>query len=435
MADNNSKLAVREDALLPGEAYEVNKARLPCRFCGEPLNRTFIDLGMSPLANRYLKESELSDVEPFYPLHAYVCRGCLLVQLQQFETPEQIFSDYAYFSSYVDMMVSEASAYVESIVRRFAFDQKHQVVEIASNDGYLLQFFVKRGIPVLGIEPAANVAQAAVEKGIPTLIEFFGSQTARALHDKGSAADLIIANNVLAHVPDLNDFVRGVKILLAPGGIVTIEFPHLVRLIEDNLFDTIYHEHFSYFTLYTVEKVFSKHALKVFDVEQIPTHGGSLRIYACHDQDSMKVITQRLLALRSQEKSAGFDRLNRYLSFSEKAKELKYELLTFLIDAKRQGKSIAGYGAAAKANTLLNYCGIRSDFIDYVVDRSPHKQGCYLPGSHIPICTPEKLKETKPDYLLVLPWNLKDEIMDQTAYIRDWGGKFLVPIPQVKVYQ
>jgi 2-polyprenyl-3-methyl-5-hydroxy-6-metoxy-1,4-benzoquinol methylase len=415
------------------ERQSVTKAA-GCRFCGDTLRHTFIDLGMSPLANRYLKPSQLSEMEPFYPLHAYVCGSCLLVQLKSFETPDRIFSEYAYFSSYVDMLVTQAKQYTDEVVRRLSLNERSHVVEIASNDGYLLQFFVARGIPVLGIEPAANVAKAATEKGIPTLVKFFGSQTAHSLIDGGSAADLIIGNNVLAHVPDLNDFVAGLKILLGPIGIVTMEFPHLVRLIEDNLFDTIYHEHFSYFTLSTAEKVFSRHGLRLFDVEEIPTHGGSLRIYARHDDDVTKPITERLLHLRSQERSAGFDRLERYLSFPDKAKELKYKLLTFLIKAKQEGKSIAAYGAAAKANTLLNYCGVRSDFIDYVVDRSPHKQGCFLPGTHIPICHPDKIIESKPDYLLLLPWNLKDEIMQQMNHIRAWGGKFLICIPDIEVF-
>jgi 2-polyprenyl-3-methyl-5-hydroxy-6-metoxy-1,4-benzoquinol methylase len=404
-----------------------------CRFCGERLRHTFIDLGVSPLANRYLKPLQLPEMEPFYPLHAYVCGSCLLVQLQEVETPDHIFSDYAYFSSYVDTLVTQARDYTDRMVRRFSLNEKSHVVEIASNDGYLLQFFVARGIPVLGIEPAANVAKAAIEKGIPTLVKFFGSETARSLVDQGSTADLVVGNNVLAHVPDLNDFVRGIEILLSRTGTVTVEFPHLVRLIEDNLFDTIYHEHFSYFTLHTVEKVFAKHGLKLFDVEQIPTHGGSLRIYAGHDDDPTKAPSERLLQLRAQEQSAGYDRLNRYLSFPEKVKQLKYQLLTFLIQAKREGKSIAAYGAAAKGNTLLNYCGVRSDFIDYVVDRSPHKQGCFLPGTHIPILHPDKVIETKPDYLLILAWNLREEIISQMSSIREWNGKFVVPIPEVTV--
>jgi SAM-dependent methyltransferase len=372
-------------------------------------------------------------MEPFYPLHVFVCAGCLLVQLPEFETPERIFSDYAYFSSYSDMMVSEAKAYVEKIMQRFSLGESSRVVEIASNDGYLLQFFVARSIPVLGIEPAANVAEAAIKKDVPTLVKFFGAQTARELVAQGMPADLIIANNVLAHVPDLNDFVAGLKILLAPRGIATIEFPHLVRLVEDNLFDTIYHEHFSYFSLCTVEKAFSRHGLRLFDVEKIPTHGGSLRIYACHEADSTKPVGDRLTRLRFEESGAGFANIGRYVSFADGVARLKRELLSFLIEAKRAKKSIAGYGAPAKANTLLNYCGIRRDFIDYVVDRSPHKQGCFLPGSHIPIYPPDRLKLTRPDYLLLLPWNLKDEIMEQVAYVRDWGGRFVVPIPEVTI--
>lgn len=405
-----------------------------CRFCGAPLQHTFIDLGKSPLANSYLKPDQLNQMEPFYPLHVYVCERCFLVQLEEFETPDHIFSDYSYFSSYSDSWLQHARAYVEKVTARFELNGQSQVIEIASNDGYLLQNFIEKGVPVLGVEPAVNVAEAAKAKGIPTLVKFFGQTTAHELADDGMKADLVVGNNVLAHVPDLNDFVAGLKIVLKPYGVITLEFPHLMRLMAENQFDTIYHEHFSYFSLITVEKVFASHGLTLFDVEELPTHGGSLRIYARHAKDDSKPVGPRVHNLRSQEEAAGFTRLEYYLSFSEQVKQTKRKLLTFLIAAKQEGKSIVGYGAPAKGSTLLNYCGVRSDFIDYTVDRSPHKQGYFLPGTHIPICHPDRVKETKPDYLLILPWNLKDEIMNQMAHIREWGGQFIVPIPEVAVY-
>lgn len=404
-----------------------------CRFCGMVLQHVFLDLGMSPLANSYLKADQLNQMEPFYPLRAFVCERCLLVQLQEFESPDHIFSDYAYFSSYSDMFLQHAKDYVDMAVERFSLGTESYVVEIASNDGYLLQNFVKRGIRVLGIEPAKNVAEVAVKKGIPSCVKFFGMQTARELVAEEPRPDLIIGNNVLAHVPDLNDFVGGLKVLLEIGGIITIEFPHLMRLMAMNQFDTIYHEHFSYFSLTTVSQVFAKHGLTIFDVEEISTHGGSLRIYARHADDHAKPVTQRLTALSEKEKMQGFTALDHYLSFSEKARETKRALLEFLIRAKREGKSVVAYGAAAKASTLLNYCGLRCDFIDYLVDRSPYKKGHWLPGVHIPIHDPAHVKETKPDYVLILAWNLKDEIIKQMSYIRSWGGQFIVPIPEVQI--
>ena len=406
-----------------------------CRFCGNNLKTTFLELGMSPLANSYLKEEQLNRMEPFYPLHVYVCEACYLVQLQEFQTPEEIFSDYAYFSSYSDSWLQHAKAYTELMVRRFGYGPNSRVIEIASNDGYLLQYFREKSIPVLGIEPAKNVANAANEAGIPTLIKFFGTETATELAGEGKYADLLIGNNVLAHVPGLNDFVQGMKIILKKDGVVTMEFPHLFRLIEGNQFDTIYHEHFSYFSFLAADKVFSKHGLTLFDVEELPTHGGSLRIYARHCEDESKPVGERVLELRQREEGAGFTNLEYYLSFGEKVKETKRNILDFLIKAKGEGKSIAGYGAPAKGNTLLNYCGIRTDFIEYTVDRSPHKQRQYLPGTHIPIYHPDKLKETKPDYLIILPWNLRDEVMQQMAHIREWGGKFVALIPKVEVYE
>jgi 2-polyprenyl-3-methyl-5-hydroxy-6-metoxy-1,4-benzoquinol methylase len=406
-----------------------------CRFCGTALRHTFVDLGMSPLAESWLKPSQLNQMEPFYPLHVYVCERCFLVQLEEFESPEHIFSDYAYFSSYSESWLQHAKAYVDMAVQRFALNDASQVVEIASNDGYLLRNFVRKGIKVLGIDPAANVAKVAVERGIPTRVKFFGEETARQLVSEGTQADLIVGNNVLAHVPHLNDFVEGLKILLKSEGVITMEFPHLMQLMAKNEFDTIYHEHFSYLSFTTVEHVFAAHGLALYDVEELPTHGGSLRIYARHSEDAAKPISQHAKELKAREEAAGFSRLGTYLSFSEQVKETKRKLLEFLIRAKREGESVAAYGAAAKGVTLLNYCGVRCDFIDYAVDLSPHKQGYFMPGVHIPIFPPAKIKETKPDYVLILPWNLKDEIMRQMACIGEWGGKFVVPIPEVTVYR
>jgi 2-polyprenyl-3-methyl-5-hydroxy-6-metoxy-1,4-benzoquinol methylase len=404
-----------------------------CRFCAASLRHTFIDLGMSPLANRYLTADELTHMEPFYPLHVYVCARCLLVQLEACASPEQMFSDYAYFASYSDTWLQHAQRYVEMALERFGLDRHHQVVEIASNDGYLLQYFVAKGLPVLGIEPAANVAAVARQKGIPTRVAFFGEALARRLVAEGVQADLVVGNNVLAHVPEINDFVRGLKILLKPHGVMTLEFPHVLCLMADNQFDTIYHEHLSYFSFTTVEQIFAAHGLTLFDVEELPTHGGSLRIYAGHADDTSKPVAARVGALKAKEEAAGLTRLGGYLAYAERVQETKRKLLAFLIAAKRAGHSIAGYGAPAKGNTLLNYCGIRTDFIDYTVDRSPHKQGRFLPGTHIPIYHPDKLRETRPHYLLILPWNLTEEIVAQVGYIRAWGGQFVVPIPEVRV--
>jgi SAM-dependent methyltransferase len=404
-----------------------------CRNCGAVLDHTFVDLGMSPLANSYLNAAQLNQMEAFYPLHVRLCAACFLVQLEPVAKPEEIFSDYAYFSSYSDSWLDHAKNYTDAVARRFALNNKNWVVEIASNDGYLLQYFVAKGIPVLGIEPARNVAEEAIRRGIPTEVRFFGESTARDLVIGGKHADLIVGNNVLAHVPDLNDFVSGLKILLAPAGVITLEFPHLMRLMEENQFDTIYHEHLSYFSLITVRHLFDRHGLSIFDVEELPTHGGSLRAYACHQQDADKPIGERVADLLSREKKAGFKTIERYLSFAERVKQTKRKLLEFLIVAQNKGKTVVGYGAPAKGNTLLNYCGIRSDLLDYTVDRSPHKQEHFLPGTHIPIHRPEKIKETRPDYVMILAWNLKDEVMGQMRYIRDWGGQFVVPIPEVRV--
>jgi SAM-dependent methyltransferase len=404
-----------------------------CRFCGAGLVHTFADLGMTPISNAFLKADQLNRMEPFYPLHAYVCGGCFLVQLEEFESPQKIFGDnYAYFSSYSDSWLDHARRYTEQMIGRFGFGPKSQVIEIASNDGYLLQYFKQKGVPVLGIEPAKNVAEAAVAKGIPTLTRFFGVITAREVVAQGTRADLLLGNNVLAHVPDLNDFVAGIKVILKPDGVLTMEFPHLQHLIEENQFDTIYHEHFSYFSFLAAQRVFERHGLQLFDVEEIPTHGGSLRIYGRHAECGGEP-EGRVKELAARERRLKFEDLETYRAFSSRVQETKRQLLEFLISAKRAGKRVVGYGAPAKGNTLLNYCGIRSDFLEFTVDRSQHKQNTFLPGTHIPVHAPERIDEVKPDYVLILPWNIKDEIMKQMAHIRSWGGKFVVPIPIVKV--
>ncbi|RJQ42902.1 MAG: class I SAM-dependent methyltransferase [Nitrospiraceae bacterium] len=411
----------------------MNNTKYKCRFCETALDATFVDLGMSPMANSYLKAEQLKKMEPFYPLHTYVCGNCYLVQLPEFESPENIFSDYAYFSSYSDSWLKHAKGYTDMMVSRFGFHGSSQVVEIASNDGYLLQYFREKGVPVLGIEPARNVAEAARAKQIETVVKFFGTRTADELVSEGRQADLLIGNNVLAHVPNLNDFVEGLKILLKPDGIITMEFPHLMRLIAENQFDTIYHEHFSYFSFISVQRVFAAHGLRIFDVEEVPTHGGSLRIFSCHEDNGSRQIEKRAYDLIKREEQEGFRDMEFYSTFGEKVRETKRSILDFMIREKRKGKSFAAYGAPAKGNTLLNYCGIRSDFIDYTVDRSPHKQSLFLPGVHIPINSPDRIQETRPDYLVILPWNLKDEIVEQMSHIRAWGGKFLVFIPEVKI--
>jgi SAM-dependent methyltransferase len=405
-----------------------------CRFDGKSLKHIFADLGSTPLANSYLMPDQMDRAEKFYPLRAYVCEDCLLVQLEEFESPDQIFNDYAYFSSYSDSWLHHAETYAEMMVARFGFDHRSLVVELASNDGYLLQYFARRDIPVLGVDPAANVALAAEAKGIRTLVKFFGSETARRMSAEGWQADLIVGNNVLAHVPDTRDFIAGMKILLKQEGIFTMEFPHLLRLIAQHQFDTIYHEHFSYFSFTTVERIFASLGLTLFDVEELPTHGGSLRIFGRHSETAIHAVTPRVGQLKAKEARAGLDRLETYLRFGEKVKETKRGLLSFLIKAKAEGKTIVGYGAPAKGNTLLNYCGVRTDVIDYTVDRSPHKQGLYLPGTRIPIEHPDKIKATRPDYILILPWNLKDEIAAQMGHVSEWGGKFIVPIPEVQVF-
>jgi hypothetical protein len=401
-----------------------------CRFCGAPVQAVFADLGSSPLANSYLPPEQVNSMEPFYPLRALVCEKCFLVQLEEFETPERIFSDYAYFSSYSSSWLEHSRQYSEQMIERLALNDRSHVVEIASNDGYLLQFFHDRQIPVLGIEPAANVAKVALQKGIPTLVEFFGQETARSLVGE-SSADLLLGNNVLAHVPDLNDFVAGMKILLKWGGVITMEFPHLMSLVEGNQWDTIYHEHFSYFSFLTVSRVFEAHGLRLFDVQEQPTHGGSLRIYGCHADDADKPETGAARDLCERERAAGYEQLDTYLGYSQRVERDKRQILSFLIDLKERGLRVAGYGAPAKGNTLLNYCGVRHDFIDYTCDLNPHKQGHFLPGSHIPIRSPDALREDRPDVVLILPWNLKDEIVEQLDFIREWGGRFAARTPEL----
>jgi len=407
---------------------------LPCRFCGAPLERVFVDLGSSPLANSYLEPEALERPEPWFPLTVRLCERCWLCQLPAVATPEQIFGDYAYFSSYSTSWLEHARRYVEAMIERFGLGAGHRVVEVASNDGYLLRHFVERGVPVLGIEPAANVAEAARALGIPTEVRFFGRATAADLAARGAEADLLLGNNVLAHVPDLNDFVAGLATLLAPTGVITLEFPHLVRLVEGNQFDTIYHEHFSYLSLVTVERVLAAHGLELFDVEELASHGGSLRVFAQHAATGVQPLSPRVAELAARERATGVETLDWYESFAERVRETKRRLLEFLVSEKRAGKRIVGYGAPAKGNTLLVYCGVRTDFLDYTVDRSPHKQGRYLPGSRIPIHAPERIFETRPDYLLVLPWNLREEIAAQMAGIGAWGGRFVVAIPELEVF-
>jgi SAM-dependent methyltransferase len=405
----------------------------PCRFCGVSLERTFVDLGMSPLCETYPSTNELDRGEVYYPLRVYVCDRCFLVQLGEYETPENIFGDYPYFSSYSDSWLKHAENYCHKMMTDLSLGGQSFVVEVASNDGYLLQYFVRQQVPVLGIEPAANVAKVAVEKGVPTVVKFFGTQLAKELAAEGRRADLVVGNNVLAQVPDLNDFVEGLKVLLKPEGILTLEFPHLLRLIERNEFDTIYHEHFSYFSMLATARILEAHALKVFHVEELPTHGGSLRVYACRAENEKRNIRPSVANLIAEESRAGLASPEGYEQFAQRVKEIKLALVNFLITAARQGKSVAGYGAPGKSATLLHYCGIGKDLIQFTVDRSPYKQGRFLPGSHIPILHPDRIREAKPDYVIILPWNLKDEIMEQMAFIREWGGRFVVPIPELRI--
>jgi hypothetical protein len=416
-----------------GDRISAAVGAAPCRFCGAALRESFVDLGMSPLCESYVAADQLAQMEPFYPLHVYVCGQCFLVQLQEFVTPHEIFSEYAYFSSFSTSWVEHARRYCEMMIERFGLGAGSKVMEIASNDGYLLQHFVARGVPVLGIEPAANVARAAIDKGVPSVVRFFGRETAAQIAAEHGRPDVLLGNNVLAHVPDINDFVGGMKLLLAPRGVLTMEFPHLARLMAENQFDTIYHEHFSYLSFVTVEKIFERHGLTLFDVEELPTHGGSLRIYGRHAGNATPAVGGRVLELRRRELEAGFLTLERYRGFDAQVQATKRKLLAFLVDARERGKKVAGYGAPGKGNTLLNYCGIRTDFLDFTVDANPYKQGKFTPGTRIPILAPEAIREARPDFVLILPWNLKDEIAERAAYIRDWGGKFVVPIPEVQV--
>jgi len=404
-----------------------------CRFCASPLSHILVDLGMSPLCESYVSPAQMNRMEPFYPLRVYVCDRCWLAQLEEFVGPEEIFTDYAYFSSYSDSWLKHAENYTEAIVRRLGLGPSSFVVELASNDGYLLQYFIARGVPVLGVEPARNVARVAVEKGIPTRIDFFGEKLAGDLAAEGKRADLIIGNNVLAQVPGLNDFVRGMKVLLKPQGVITLEFPHLVRLMAGNQFDTIYHEHLSYFSLTAADKIFASHGFGLFDVDELSTHGGALRIYLRHEEDATKPVDGRVGELLAQEEREGIARPETYARFSGQVQETKRKLLECLIGIKRQGRTICGYGAPGKGNTLLNYCGIRTDFLDYTVDRNPYKQGKFTPGTHIPILAPDRIAETRPDYIFILPWNFQDEIIAQMSFVREWGGRFIVPIPEVRI--
>lgn len=403
-------------------------------FCGSELHDTVVDLGKSPLCETYLSPRQLNEMEPFYPLHAYVCRSCWLVQVEEYVTPDGIFSDYPYFSSYSDSWLAHARRYVDSVVEQFELGDGDTVVELGSNDGYLLQYFVERGIAVLGIEPAENVAQAAIERGVPTEVAFFGHGTATDLAKRGTRADLVCGANVLAQVPDVNDFVGGISILLAEEGICTIEFPHLVRTVEGNQFDQFYHEHFSYLSLVTVERIFAAHGMVLFDVEELSTHGGSLRIYACREGASHAMTpSARLGELRQRERSLGVETIDWYSTFADRVRRTKRDLLRFLIDAVDKGARVAAYGAPGKGNTLLNYCGIRTDLLEYTVDRNPGKQGRFLPGTHIPIHHPDRIAETRPDFVLILPWNLREEIAQQLSYIHEWGGQLVVPIPNVQI--
>jgi SAM-dependent methyltransferase len=407
--------------------------RLRCRSCGAPLHRTFVNLGMSPPCEDFLTPDRLDDMERFYPLHARICEECLLVQLPADITPDEIFREYAYFSSYSDSWVAHAARYAVEMRERFQLDSDSLVVEVASNDGYLLQHFVRADIPVLGIEPARNVAAAALERGVPTITEFFGEGLARRLTAEGRRADLLVGNNVFAHVPDLNDFTAGLAEILAPDGVLTLEFPHLVQLIEQGQFDTIYHEHYSYLTLGTAKRILGDHGLAVFDVEELPTHGGSLRVFAAHAGSRRDAPGPRVASLLERERTGGYADLSGYLDFERRAQTVKGDLLEFLIAARRDGRSVAGYGAPGKGNTLLNYCGIGPDLLPYTVDRNPYKHGRFTPGTHIPIHSPERIAEDRPDFVLILPWNLRDEIIGQLAYIREWGGRFVVPIPALEI--
>jgi SAM-dependent methyltransferase len=404
-----------------------------CRFCGARLEHTVVDLGMSPLCESYIAESDLDKMEPFYPLHVKVCSACFLVQVGQYVRADEIFTEYAYFSSFSTAWLKHAEEYVGMIAERLRLDAKSLVIELASNDGYLLQYFVRRGIPSLGIEPAANVAKAARERGVETEVAFFDEEFATKLRESGRQADLVLGNNVLAQIPDLNSFIAGIPEILKPSGTATFEFPHLMRLFEGNQFDTIYHEHFCYFSLLSIEAIFARHGMTVFDVEELWTHGGSLRIHVRHTSDATRPPSPRLVELRAREEQKGYKKIETYTRFEDQVRETKRKLLELLIRAKAEKKRVVGYGAPGKGNTLLNYCGVRTDFLEFTVDKNPYKQGKFLPGTHIPILHPSKIDEARPDYVLILPWNFKDEIVEQLAHIRTWGGRFVVPIPEATV--
>jgi hypothetical protein len=407
---------------------------MQCRFCKSELTNVFIDLVNSPASNSFLTKEELNEPEVFFPLKVYTCDKCFLVQVDEYKKSDAIFDDkYVYFSSFSTSWLAHAKRYTEKMVDRFGFSSSSQVIEIASNDGYLLQYFKEKNIPVLGIEPTANTAEVARSKGIESITEFFGTKLAKELVAKGIKADLLLGNNVLAHVPDIVDFVSGMKLVLKDTGVITMEFPHLMQLVDNNQFDTIYHEHFSYLSFYTVKQIFEAQGLQMFDVEEIPTHGGSLRIYAKHQQDQSKEVSENVSLLLQKEIGKGMNTLDYYADFQEKALKVKLAVTEFLIQQKRQNKRVAGYGAAAKGNTLLNYCGIKNDLVEFVVDANPHKQNKWLPASHIPVVNEQYLKDSKPDYVLILPWNLKDEIVKQLHYIKEWGAKFVVPIPELEV--
>ena len=407
---------------------------MQCRFCKTELTHVFIDLVNSPASNSFLSGQQLNEPEVFFPLKVFTCSSCFLVQVDEYKKSDAIFnSDYVYFSSFSTSWLEHCRKYTDQMRDRFGFNEGSLVVELASNDGYLLQYFKEKNIPVLGVEPTANTAKAAIEKGIDTVVDFFGARLATELAAEGRKADLLLGNNVLAHVPDIVDFVRGMKILLKETGVITMEFPHLMQLVDNNQFDTIYHEHFSYLSFHTVQKIFSSQGLEMFDVEELPTHGGSLRIYARHKEDTTKPVSPRVAALLEKESAKGMTTLDYYDHFQEKALTVKYELTSFLISQKLAGKKVAAYGAAAKGNTLLNYCGIKNDLIEFVADANPHKRGKWLPASHIPVVDESFLKQQRPDFILILPWNLREEITRQLAYIADWGGRFVIPIPHLEL--
>jgi SAM-dependent methyltransferase len=417
-----------------GTAEAGSAARVhACRLCDAPLNDTFVDLGKSPLCESFLSADQLDQVEDFYPLHVWICRECLLVQLHAYVPGSEIFTDYAYFSAYSDDWVAHAARYVDLVTERFGLDGRSLVLELASNDGYLLQHFVRKRIPALGVDPAANVAAAARERGVETIVDFFDTRLARRLVAEGRGADLVVANNVLAQVPELNDFVAGIELVLAPHGVVTVEVPHLVRLVEGLQFDTIYHEHYSYFSLTTLVQLFGAHGLEIFDVEELASHGGSLRIYGKRAGDELHRVGPAVDAILAREREGGYDNVAGYGNFGDRVAETKWRLLELLIALRRDGKRVAGYGAPGKGNTLLNYCGIRTDLLEFTVDRNPYKHGKFLPGTHIPIYEPERIEAERPDYILILPWNLEREITEQLSFVREWGARLIVPIPSPKI--